>query len=236
MTKPQQNLKDELPYVIINMAMSADGKTASANRKIHNFGSKHDLENLYKLRATADAVMCGARTAESPDVTLGTGGKKYKKMRIKNGLRECHIRIIVSGSCSLKTDIPVFKSAISPLIILTTESAPQQALEKIQSTGARLIKCGKNEVNFYKALKILKNEWNVNRLICEGGGTLNSALFRERLVDELNLTICPYILGGKSAPTIADGLGIQSINKAIHLELISKRKIENELFLRFKVC
>jgi len=236
MTESQHNQKVGLPYLIINMAMSADGKTASANRKLHNFGSKHDLENLYKLRATADAVMCGARTVESPDVTLGTGGEKYKKMRIKNGLQQCHLRIVVSGSCSVKTDIPIFKSAISPLIILTTESAPQQALENIQRAGARLIKCGKSEIDFHKALAILKKEWNVNMLVCEGGGMLNSALFRERLVDELYLTICPLIIGGKNAPTIADGLGIQSIDKAINLKLISKRKIGNEMFLRFKVC
>jgi hypothetical protein len=47
------------------MAMTADGKIATANRaRFTSFGSKRDLEHLYELRATADAVMCGARTVK----------------------------------------------------------------------------------------------------------------------------------------------------------------------------
>ena len=54
----------QLPFVFVNVAVSADGKIATANRAVHSFGSARDLKHCNELRATADAVMCGARTVE----------------------------------------------------------------------------------------------------------------------------------------------------------------------------
>jgi riboflavin biosynthesis pyrimidine reductase len=68
----------KVPFVFINMAMTADGKIATANRAVHSFGSPRDLRHLYELRATADAVMCGARTVEISGSILGSGGEKFR--------------------------------------------------------------------------------------------------------------------------------------------------------------
>ena len=61
------------PFVLVNMAMSADGKIATANRAVTTFGSASDQEHLHALRATCDAIVCGARTVEETDATLGNG-------------------------------------------------------------------------------------------------------------------------------------------------------------------
>src|SRR5882724_620878 len=97
-TARRPRLAASLPFVFINMAMTADGKTASANRAVSTFGSKRDHDHLYELRATADAVMCGARTIDLNPVQLGSGGKKYERLRVKNGLARFGLRVIVSGS------------------------------------------------------------------------------------------------------------------------------------------
>lgn len=224
-----------LPYVIVNMAMSADGKIATANREIHSFGSNRDLDNLYKLRAQADAVMCGARTAEADGVTLGIGGEKYKKLRIKNNLTPCHIRVIVSGSGSVNTNANVFQSKISPLIIITKRSIGVNVLNKLRSVADDVISFGDNEIDFKEALMLLKEKWKINVLICEGGGELNSSLFKSGLVDELYVTICPYIFGGETAPTIVEGEGFKSLENAINLMLISKKLVGTEIFLHYKI-
>ena len=100
MKKPQKK-KTPLPFVLVNMAMTADGKIATANRRIHSFSSGRDLEHLYELRATADAVMGGARTVEISRSILGTGGEQFRKLRFKRGLAEYNLRVIVSGSGSI---------------------------------------------------------------------------------------------------------------------------------------
>ena len=63
----------KLPFVLVNMAMTADGKIATANRAVSSFGSARDHEQLLELRATADAVMAGARTVDSAAINLGPG-------------------------------------------------------------------------------------------------------------------------------------------------------------------
>src|SRR5690349_20379467 len=86
------------PFVFINMAMTADAKIATANRAISSFGSKRDQEHLYELRATANAVMAGARTVDSNEIKLGPGGARFRQLRLCNGLAEFNLRVVVSGS------------------------------------------------------------------------------------------------------------------------------------------
>ena len=90
--------------------------------------------------------------------------------------------------------------------------------------------CGRKEINFRAALRWLRKQWGVKRLLCEGGGELNDALFRAGLVDELHLTICPKIFGGRRAPTIADGRGFSRLAGAVPFQLKSLRWNSAELF------
>ena len=215
------------------MAMTADGKIATANRAVHSFGSARDLAHLYELRATADAVMCGARTVEVAETTLGPGAAKFRRQRLKRGLAEYNLRVIVSGSGSLNPAAAIFKSRFSPIVILTTASISKSNLKKLQNVADEIKICGESEINFRAALRWLKTKWNVQRLLCEGGGALNDALFRADLVDEVHLTICPKIFGGRTAPTIADGLGFSTLSDAARFELTSVRRVKAELFTVF---
>ena len=80
------------------MAITVDGKIATANRAVSSFGSERDKEHLFELRATSDAVMCGAGTVNSGPVNLGPGVAKFRRMRVRRGLAEYNLRIITSGS------------------------------------------------------------------------------------------------------------------------------------------
>ena len=216
------------------MAMTADGKIATANRAVHSFGSRRDLEHLYELRATADAVMCGARTVEISQTILGNGGEKFRRQRLKNGLAEFPLRIIVSGGGSIDPNAKIFQKRFSPIIVLTTKRATKKNLAALRALGAEVKISGAREINFLAALRWLREKWNVRRLLCEGGGELNDALFRAGLVDELNLTVCPKIFGGRAAPTIADGAGALKLAGAAQMKLKSARRVGDEMFLVFR--
>lgn len=215
------------------MAMTADGKIATANRTVSSFGSRRDHEHLLELRATADAVMSGARTVDSAKISMGTGGAKFQKLRLKRGLAEHNLRIIVSGSGTIDPRAEVFKHRFSPIIILTTQRMSASTRQRLEESGAEIKICGKQEINFRAALRWLKQKWGVNRLLCEGGGDLNDALFRAGLVDELHLTVCPKVFGGRNAPTIAEGLGFEGLSLATQFQLMSSRLVGDEMFLAF---
>jgi len=214
--------------------MTADGKIATENRAVSSFGSRRDQERLLELRATADAVMTGARTADLNDITLGPGPAKYRRARLRHGLAEYNLRIIVSGSGSVDPQAAVFKHKFSPLIILTTARAGRRRLDALREVADDVKICGKAEIDFRRALQWLRREWKVKRLLCEGGGEVNAALFRAGLVQELHLTVTPYVVGGRSAPTLADGLGAARLSLATNLELKSARRHGKEMFLFYR--
>ncbi len=224
-----------LPFVFLNAAMTADGKLAPANRHFIPFGGKRDQEHLLELRATADAVMSGARTVDLGDVSMGTGGAKYRRERLKRGLAEYNLRVIVSGSGTIDPKAAIFKKRFSPIIILTTGRAPERKLKQLRGLADEVKVCGERELDFGFALRWLRKEWNVKRLLCEGGGEINAALFEARLVNEVHVTLCPLIFGGRTAPTLADGNGFAKLADACQLKIKSRKRVGDELFLVYRV-
>ena len=223
----------KLPFVFVNLAMTADGKIATANRAVHSFGSGRDLAHLHALRATADAVMCGARTVEISRATLGNGGEKFRRLRRENGLAEFPLRVIVSGSGSLDPAANIFRHRFSPIVVLTTRRAPAPKLARLRQLADEVKICGQTEINFGAALRWLQTQWQVKRLLCEGGGELNDALFRAGLVDEIHLTMCPKIFGGRTAPTLAEGVGFKRLADAEEFQIQSIKPFKGELFTVF---
>jgi riboflavin-specific deaminase-like protein len=216
------------------MAMTLDGKIATANRAISSFGSARDQEHLLELRATADAVMMGARTVDSDDISMGPGPPRFRRLRLRRGLSEYNLRVIVSRTASVNPEATVFRSRFSPILVLTTASAPRKRIAALRKVADIVAAFGDREIDFPAALSWLRKKWGVNRLLVEGGGELNDALFRAGLVDELHLTICPRIFGGREAPTIADGSGAARLAEACQLKLMKRQRIGDELFAVFR--
>jgi 2,5-diamino-6-(ribosylamino)-4(3H)-pyrimidinone 5'-phosphate reductase len=222
------------PFVFVNIAITADGKIAPSNRRFIPFSSRRDQLRMLELRAQADAVLSGARTVDAGEVTLGPGGKKYRQQRLQEGRAEFNLRVIVSGNATLDPKAHIFDHRFSPLILLTSSQAPARRLKRLRfddvfvSPGAT--------VDFDLAFRWLREKWNVRRLLCEGGGEVNAPLFRQRLVDELHLTIAPVIFGGRTAPTLADGHGLENLADAVPLRLAHRELIGQEIYCIYRAA
>jgi len=225
--------KSKLPFVFSNFAITADGKIAFANREFVPFGSKRDRQNMMELRATADAVMAGARTVETPGVTMGPGGPKYQRRRLARGLAEYNLRVIVTGNGTLDTRADIFKHRFSPIIVLARECILEKKLRQLHRVADEVKVFGKNELDFHAALRWLREKWNVKRLLCEGGGGVHGAMVRAGLIHELHLTICPTIFGGRRAPTIAESGHAVNLAGAAKFSLASAKRFGDELFVVF---
>ena len=103
--------RKKLPFVFINVAMTADGKIAPANRNFIPFSSKRDQTHILELRTEADAVMSGARTVDLGPVTLGAGGAKYRHLRVKNGFPNNHCALSSAAEARL-IPTPKFLNAV----------------------------------------------------------------------------------------------------------------------------
>jgi 2,5-diamino-6-(ribosylamino)-4(3H)-pyrimidinone 5'-phosphate reductase len=228
-------MKGALPFVSINVAATVDGKLAPHTRHFIPFSSPRDQRLLFELRARADAVMSGARTVDLGPVDLGPGADRYRRLRLRHGLSEFNLRVVVSGSASLNPEAEIFRHRFSPVIILTTGRADPKRLDRLRQVADEVKICGEVSLDFREALSWLRDKWGVRRLLCEGGGEVNAGLFRQNLVNELYLTISPLVFGGRNAPTLADGEGIDETNQAARLRLKSMRRVGDELFLVYRV-
>jgi riboflavin-specific deaminase-like protein len=223
-----------LPLVFLNAAMTADGKIAPASRRFEPFGGPRDRAHLLELRATADAVMAGARTVDLDRVNMGPGPVKYRRLRLRRGLAEYNLRVVVSGAGTIDPEAEIFRHRFSPIIILTTGRVSPRNLRRLQAVADEVKVCGKTGIDFEAALRWLGTKWKVKRLLCEGGGEVNGALFKAGLVDEVHLTLCPLIFGGRGAPTLADGAGVEHLAQAAHLRLVSMKRSGGNLFLIYR--
>jgi 2,5-diamino-6-(ribosylamino)-4(3H)-pyrimidinone 5'-phosphate reductase len=220
-----------LPFVFSNFAITADGKIAFANGQFIPFGSKRDHEHMMELRATADAVMAGARTVETPGVTMGSGGKKFQRLRLARGLSEYNLRVIVTGNGTINAMADIFKHRFSPIIILTSGRVSEKQLRQLRGLADDVKAFGEDALDLHAALRWLRTKWKVKRLLCEGGGALHGTMIRANLIRELHLTICPRIFGGRLAPTFAEGEGYAKLANAAQFKLNSMKRIGDELFV-----
>src|SRR5207244_13180042 len=89
-------------------------------------------------------------------------------------------------------------------------------------------------VDLAAMLEMLRRQYNVRRLACEGGPTLFRSLLERSFIDQLNLTIAPYMFGGAKAPTLT-GLSKKFLPASVHCLLIDMRTIGEECFLTYRI-
>lgn len=232
MPKPSLTV-DARPFVAVNIAMAADGKIAPDTRRFVPFGSRRDQQLMMELRSRADAVMAGAGTVGAGKVTLGPGGKKYQRKRLESGKAEYNLRVVVSRTGSISPRAHIFSKRFSPILLLTTEAAGSKLRALSKVVDGMFISKG-DVLDFSAALRWLRTTWGVKRLLCEGGGELNAPMFRGGFVDELYLTICPLIFGGRNAPTLADGDGIERLAEGKRFKLTRSEHFGDELFCVYR--
>jgi 2,5-diamino-6-(ribosylamino)-4(3H)-pyrimidinone 5'-phosphate reductase len=207
------------PYVILSAAVSIDGKIATRTRR-SNLSSRKDLIRVHNLRKSVDAVLVGKNTVNIDDPLL--------TVRYVKGNNP--IRVILDSKGSLSTKSNVIKTAKNiPTILVVSENSPRN-VEKFTMKGVQVIRCGKKKIDIKKLLKILGKK-GIKKIVVEGGGITNWYFFKEKLVDEIVVTITPYILGGSTAISLVEGVGFGTISNSFKLRKIEK--IQNEIVLHY---
>ena len=212
------------PFVTANFAITADGRISTRNFTPSNFSSKRDKRRLVKIRAACDAVLVGARTLGADTMTMGIPGVRGKNPPV---------RVIVSNSGRIAPTLRVFKSPGAPIVIFTTRKMPAKVRAALAPV-ADIFVHPTPTVDLPLALAILRADYGVKRLVCEGGGTLLRSFAAANLLDELHVTICPLVFGGATAPTLT-GVPGKFLPKSTRLRLVEMTRVGDECFTRWAV-
>ena len=213
------------PYVYINVAMTADGKMDTFERKGAAISSPRDRERVDRLRAESDAVLVGGRTLLDEDPKLTVRSELLRAQRVARGLSPNPIKVGVVTVAEIKPDSEFLKAGPARVVIFTTNRTSRDKLDSLHSLGAEVFVHKEPRVNLELMMSTLK-DLGINRLMVEGGGTMNFELIKLGLVDEITAYVAPMIFGGAKAPTLADGSGVPR-EAAIHLKLTDVEKWED---------
>jgi 2,5-diamino-6-(ribosylamino)-4(3H)-pyrimidinone 5'-phosphate reductase len=212
------------PHVILNAAMTLDGKIATRTGSSEISG-KEDLIRVHKLRKDMDAIMVGINTllADDPRLTVH---------KIEADPEDNPVRIVVDSKARTPLNFRILNND-APTIIATTENTDPEKTEALEKK-ATVLKCGKDRVD----LKSLMNELSktgIKTLMLEGGSTLNYSMLEKGLVDEVRVCVAPMIAGGSNAKTLVDGEGIDKMKDAVKLKLKKSYGLGEDLILEYDV-
>jgi 5-amino-6-(5-phosphoribosylamino)uracil reductase len=214
------------PYVVVNMAATADGRIAIDGRSAPVAGSA-DRELFHHLRTQADAVMVGAGTARVERYRRVTKTTELRKKREREGVWPEPLVVLVSGRLDLPPDLPLLQDPDSRVAIVT---AVDERLDGVHADVSYLLEPVTRELA--PSLHTLRTEYGVRSILCEGGPMLNSSLLREGLVDELFLCVSPKIAGDPEQPATVEG---DALPRPLGLELLTLHEAEQHLFFRYRV-
>ena len=155
--------------------------------------------------------------------------------RVARGQAAFPLRVVVTNSGRLSSDLKLFQAKAGSIIIFTSSWMSRPAEERFRSLGVEVVRHSGPAVTLLRMLQQLRRNFRVRSLVCEGGATLLRSLLEHELVDRLHLTICPAIFGGRSAPTLT-GLPGAFLPRTISLHLTEmKVSADGECFVEYRV-
>jgi riboflavin-specific deaminase-like protein len=217
-------------HVIVNMAISVDGRINTRRREHFALGSEHDRRLMDELRERADAVIIGASTVRRDGHPMRIRYDDLRARRVAAGRAPHPVNVVLSGDLDLPLR-PFFTDRETSRIVFTTRRASKARIRRFSPVAEVVVLPGRmpSPARVVDALR----ERGLRRLILEGGGEVHYGFAKTGLVDEWYVTLTPRLIGGKSAPSFLDGEGFLKSNH-IALRLVSQRRIGDEIFLRYR--
>jgi riboflavin-specific deaminase-like protein len=219
--------------VIATFAMTMDGKITTRNYSPVDFTSREDKAHLIRQRSLGDAVLIGYGSLKADNVRLGIPREELRHARVKRGQSPYPLRVIVSNEGKIDNRLNIFQTDFAPIIIFSTRRMPPKTRDELRDK-VKLHLTEAEHVDLAQMLRTLRKHYKVRTVACEGGPTLFRALLERGLVDQLNLTIAPWLFGGKDAPTLT-GISKDFLPKSVKCRLIDMRVVGDECFLSYRI-
>jgi len=183
----------ERPMITLKLAMSLDGRIATASGESRWITGPTARRNVHMLRANHDAVLIGRGTAATDNPMLDV-----RDLGLEN---RNPVRVVADGGLSLSPSSRLARSANdTPLWLCHHHGIERERRNMWQDLGAKLIEVQTTDTGELDigdlATKLAQN--GLTRVLCEGGGQLAASLIQAELVDRLILHSAGLLLGSKA--------------------------------------
>ena len=213
------------PLVVLKMAMTLDGKTATAAGESQWITSPEARRHAHHLRSQVDAIMVGVNTvlADDPQLTV----------RLGRPIARQPLRIIMDSGLRTPMTARVLSQRLRKgTLIATTHRAPHARLARLRQRGISVLVLPgeKGRVSLRACLRQLAR-MGVNRLLIEGGSELAASALQAGVVNRLHLYVAPRLLGGTNAKGAIGGSCPPQLARALSVSALSVKKIGPDLLI-----
>lgn len=184
--------------VQINAAMSIDGKLSTRRREQIPISGPTDFDRVERLRRDFDSILVGVGTVLADDPRLGVDGEPP-------GAPVHPTRVVVDSQGRTPVDARIF-DATAPTVVLASDQLSQARQTAYEETGATVYTAGESQVDLTAGIDLLAQS-GIESLLVEGGGEIIFSVIEAGLVDRISVYIGNTVIGGREAPTLADGQG-----------------------------
>jgi riboflavin biosynthesis pyrimidine reductase len=244
----------ERPFVFANFVSTLDGVVSyaingQASGSTISGSDPADRFIMGLLRASADAVIVGARTVRdtapqslwTPESIYPDAKHLYAEYRsnvLHNPSRP--LLVVVSGSGKLELERAIFRMPEQRTVVMTTpagkDALTTAGAARLPSVQIHALVSGSGAIDSLAMLRLLYTQHGVRRLLHEGGPSLFGAFMAEQAVDELFLTLSPQIAGRTSdaiRPALIQGTKFMP-ECAPWFQLLSVKQSLDHLYLRYR--
>lgn len=238
----------ERPYVYANFVISRDGRVsfgvagAAGGGTVSRF-NRHDQWLMGLLRARADAVAVGANTLRTEpehcwtaEAIFPSDATAFAALRSAEGRGATPLQIFVTHDGDVRPDVATFRRPDLRVLIAGTMEGIARARELLgHYSQVEYRALGEQTVDLGALLRVLRRDYGVRTLLCEGGPTLYGSLVQAGQVDDEFLTLSPILIGDlrdrTQRPSLIEGVAFDPAAPPT-TRLIGVRRVGDYLFLR----
>lgn len=218
------------PHVILNAAMTLDGKIATQTGS-SNISGEEDLKRVHEIRKDCDGIMVGIGTvlADDPRLTVH---------KINAKPEDNPVRVVVDSRCRTPIDARITNGDSKTVIACANDYKDDfvktEKYETFKKRGVKFFWSGDKRVDLTSLMSYLHEE-GIDKLMLEGGSTLNFSMIKAGLIDEISICVAPMVVGGANAKTFFDGEGFDTMDESVKLELVDSYSLGKDLILKYNV-
>ena len=206
------------PFGTLKYAMTLDGKIATTLGHSAWVTDAEARRQVHQLRSTCDAVVVGGNTVrqDNPYLTSHTEAAPNP------------LRVVMSRTLDLPLDSHLWQTDAAPTVVITQKEANPPLQKHLLRSGVEIV-----ELMPLTPMQVMKYlyERELNSVLWECGGVLAARAISEGAVQKLVAFIAPKIIGGKTAPSPIDDLGLGKMTEAIKLEKIKLRSVGSDFLI-----
>jgi diaminohydroxyphosphoribosylaminopyrimidine deaminase/5-amino-6-(5-phosphoribosylamino)uracil reductase len=219
----ERHVTTGLPFVTVKQAATLDGKTAAVDGSSKWITGPDARADVQRLRAGADAIVVGSRTAIADDPSLTVRDARFGHARPP-------LRVMVDTQGRVAPDARLFDNA-APTLVATSERTSAHRVAEWTAAGAEVVTLDTEPTGGVSLLGLMTNlgKRDVQGVLVEGGATLAWGFVRDGLADKVVLYLAPRLLGGATAPGVLGGAGFSPVAQALPLEFSSVERLGPDL-------